>query len=85
MRVLEVHVQVEWDRAELVAIVTELDGKVTIDYRDEGSKSFLEPVRLLGHQYFISDGEAYMDALEKVISQSSRIFLTRGSFLKRVK
>jgi hypothetical protein len=55
MRVLKVHVQVEWDRAELVAIVTEQDGKVTIDYKDEDSKSFLEPVKLLGHSYFISD------------------------------
>ncbi len=85
MRILKVYAQAEWDRSELVAIVTEQGGEVTIKYKDKGSKSFLEPVKLLGHEYFPSDGEAYMDALEKAFCQSSSIFLIRAPFLRRVK
>ena len=76
MRALKVTLQTSWDENELLALVTEENGIVTIRYMDESAKSLIESVWVGGRAHTPSDGEAYMRALEMAFSVSSRVIIT---------
>ncbi len=75
MRTLKVTLQTSWDENELLALVTEENGIVTIKYMDESARSLIESVWVGDRMYTPSDGKAYMRALERAFSVSSRIII----------
>ena len=76
MRTLKVTLQTSWDENELLALVTEENGIVTIKYIDESAKSLIESVWVGERIFTPSDGSAYMRALERAFSVSSRVIIT---------
>ncbi len=75
MRTLRVTLQTSWDENKLLTVVTEKDGVVTIKYIDESAKSLIESVWVGDRMYTPSDGAAYMRALERAFSVSSRVII----------
>ncbi len=76
MRTLTVALQTSWDENELLALVTEKNGIVTIKYMDESARSLIESVWVGDRMYTPNDGGAYMRALERAFSVSSRVIIT---------